>query len=141
MPRADNTSAHQNSRILYTGGNFTTTSTSFVDVDTTNARITITTGANPCLVGYIASVTNDTTGQGIFLDLEIDGVRQSGVANGLVSLEVSASNVPQLSSFVYQTTTLTAASHTFDLQWRVSGNTGTMIAGVSSFHFWVTELK
>lgn len=117
----------------------TTTSTTFVDV--TGMSITLTTGARRCLIGAVATVDNTTSGQGVRLDIDIDGTRQGG-SDGLVAATSYTSNLPTNASFTYMTAALTAASHTFKLQFRATGGTARIYQGGTGVYleFWVTEL-
>ena len=47
--------APQSARHVRSAGDYTTTSTTFVDVDATNMSLTITTGARRCMVGFVGS--------------------------------------------------------------------------------------
>ena len=129
----------QNSRILYTGGDFSTTSASFVDIDATNAAITITTGANPVLIGFGGRLTHATTADPSYIDIDIDGTRQGGT-NGLIEPHPSAIGIRMHLGYVYQTVALSAGSHTFKMQWFTAGGTINWFASATApFHMWVTE--
>ncbi len=123
---------------LRTAGNYTTTSASFTDVDGTNLALSITTGARRCLVSLAGSMQNSTA---VFyaLDLLVDGTSVTS-GNGIVSGNGTAI-VP--CSFTFLTDVLTAASHTFKLQYKTSGGTLTLYgagSGGTALHFAVTEL-
>lgn len=114
-------SALQSARYVRSAGNYTITgagSTTFADVDGTNLSFTITTGARRCLivvqaVGYV----NNAAGA-IGLDIDLDGARLGGATGGLCFMAQHATASEQLNlSFPYVTDTLSAASHTFKLQW------------------------
>jgi hypothetical protein len=121
-------------------GNYTTTSTSFTDVDGTNLSLTITTGARRVLIGFSGGCSNSGADT-LFFDVQVDGVRQGGDF-GLTG-ENEGSNGYRNYSFTYLTDALSAGSHTFDLQWRnVNGTTSTMYGAASSATwpvFWVVE--
>jgi hypothetical protein len=121
-----------------TTGDVTTTSTTYVD---TGVTVTITTGAVRCLVAFIAQAKNSGgTDNGMF-DLAIDGTRVGSAAFG-TSFRSGTANGPV--SFTYVTDVLTAASHTFKIQYRSSAgsNTVTLYAstGVSPAVLSVVEL-
>lgn len=127
-----------------TAGNYTTTSTSFVDVDSTNMALTITTGARRVMVGFVGSGGNQTVAKLIMLDVAVDGTRQGG-AFGLVNAGADASDTKdrQNLSFTYLTDVLSAASHTFKLQFRIYDTGTAQINGSSSdaeCRFWVQEM-
>ncbi len=134
-------SALQNSRILYTGGDFTTTSTSFVNVDATNASITITVGSggNPVLIGFGGILVHTGTLEDTAIDITIDGVLQGGT-KGLTASGVDAVGTRHFIGYTYQTAALSAGSHTFRIQWLTNGGTATWYASATTpFHMWVTE--
>lgn len=130
-------SAHQSSRVIRTAGNLTTTSSTFADA--TGMSITITTGANPVLIGISGSGSHSGATNQCRVDIDIDGSRQ-GQTVGLISAIPGAglSNI----SFVYQSATLTAASHTFKMQIATDAATATFNASTDQpLILWVTELK
>lgn len=125
-------------RVQVTGADFSTTSTSFVDV--TSASLTITTKARPARVGVVGTWINSTAGSINYVDVDVDGTKQSGVANGLLDYRENTGNYRSNMSFVQQTAALSAGSHTFKIQMRVNANTGTIISsGGDSFFMWVGE--
>lgn len=131
-------------RTVLTGGDYSgLSSTTFADLDATNAKLTLTTGAHSCLIGVTANASTDSSSVFIALDIDIDGTRQ-GQTDGLVIASgngVSAENA----SFVYMTAALSAASHTFKIKYKIgtAGHTGQVYAstGVSPLVFWVEELQ
>lgn len=120
---------------------YTTSSTSFVDVDATNFALTITTTGGAVLVVFQGSVNN--SGGSTYLDVAVDTVRDAG-DDGIV--RISGSNVGG-DGFVWRVEGLAAGSHTFTLQWKVSAGTATLYAGAgtaaSDVHpqFWVAEVS
>lgn len=123
-----------------TTGDYTTTSNSFVDVDATNLALTITTGARRVLVSLVASGYNTTAGEYIGLDVDLDGARMIGGSFGL--FVNSPTNEPKNLSFTILSDVLTAASHTFKLQYRrLAAGTVTLYGtGNSQLVFSVVEL-
>lgn len=117
--------------VTLTSGNITTTSGSFVDL--TGVTVTITTGARKCLVSLVGCVDNDTADAYTMVDLAIDGALQGGT-NGLMRLRQPASAGARAynPSFCFVTAALSAASHTFKIQWRVTAGTATMYANSTS---------
>jgi hypothetical protein len=94
------------------------------------------------LVIFSASGHNSGTGNNLAVDLAIDGTRQ-GQTYGLNVIQAAGTSVPNSNlGFVYLTAALTAASHTFKIQWRVDGTTGTLFAstGVTPAILTVIEL-
>lgn len=127
------------------GSDYTTTSTTFVDVDATNLSLTITTTGGNVMVGYSGTVRIDTVGAHVHLNVDVDG---SVVAadDGIVSMRSTGVTINSM-SFVYLVTGLSAGSHTFKLQWKVSSSTATLYAGAGTSNndihpqFWVQELS
>lgn len=109
------------------GSELQTTSTSFVDM--TGQSITITTEAVRCLVIFAASANNSNAGSLVCFDLNIDGTRHANTTNGLI--EVANSNKTPV-CFTVLTDVLSAGSHTFKIQWRVSANTGGIASQTST---------
>lgn len=107
---------------------YTTTSTTFVDIDSTNLSITLTTNGGPVLlffgINYLAY-----GGVMPCLDIAVDGTRiGNAFTYGLVKGQISPVN-SDVSNITYATlkTGLSAASHTFKLQWRAySSGTSTI---------------
>jgi hypothetical protein len=128
------------------GADYTTTSSSFADVDATNLALTITTGgAHDIMIGFTGSVDHSAAGL-VYFDLDLDGVLQGG-DDGIGVIQFGTSAVVHLVSFVYLIQNVTAASHTIKLQWKVSTGTATLYAGAgtSTFdvhpQFWVREVS
>lgn len=124
---------------------YTTTSTSFVDVDATDFSMTITTTGGDVQVGFTGSVFHSVANAYIHLDIDVDG---SPFADdgGAVLIRHTTGSVTQNASFVVLITGLSAASHTFKLQWKTSVATASMWAGQAAppfdVHpqFWVREV-
>ncbi len=123
-----------------TSGDITTTSTTFVVLDT-GLNITLTTGARRCLVVWTVNGKNSGTSN-TRIDVEIDGTRV-GQTYGLVFAATASASFPNVNlSGSFITDALSAASHTFKLMGSVDGGTGTFYAstGVSPIFFSVVEL-
>jgi hypothetical protein len=76
------------------------------------------------------------------LDVTLDGTRL-GQTFGLQAADATVNAKAVNMSFTHQSTSaLSAASHEFRVQYRVTGSTGTFYAstGVVPFGFWVQEL-
>lgn len=119
-------------RVVRTSGDFSTASTTFVDM--TGMSVTITTGARRCLVAVTAVTDHsNNAGQYVNLDVAIDGTRQGG-SSGLVGNQHSSNatgSEDHNGSFTYLTDVLTAGSHTFKIQVRVTAGTGVVYAGAA----------
>lgn len=133
----------RDSYTLNEGSDYTTSSTSFVDVDGTNLALTITTNGGDVLVGFAgySSLSANFTGWNVAVD-GADYFADEGLARS----PSQPQSVQAMPSFVVRITGLSAASHTFKLRWRqgISG-TSTLYAGAgtsnSDVHpqFWVLE--
>lgn len=126
-------------RVVLTTGNLTTTSGTFVDA--TGLTLTVTTGANRVLVGFIGTLFIAALGQGCAVDLAIDGTRQGGTAGLVQQAGPNAGGYQEDMSFTYLTAVLTAGSHTFKIQYVSDGtHTTTFQAGtVTPAVLWLTE--
>ena len=94
-------------------GDYSTTSTSWVDVDATNLSITITTYGGPVLV-LAAMLTGQTSGDTGGIDVTMDGTR-IGEASTLGLVNATSTYVP-----ICTIVTPAAGSHTFKLQYRTT---------------------
>lgn len=113
---------------LYTvnqASDYTTTSTSFVDVDATNLSLTIATAGGDVLIVFMGYGGGTAR---LYLDVAIDSVRMAGDDGFLAA--VSGVNTPI--TLVALKQGLTAGSHTFKLQWKVNSGTGTLYAGAGT---------
>jgi hypothetical protein len=125
---------------------YTTTSSSFANVDATNFVQTITTAGGDVLVGFSGTIKHSTAGQNVYLDVEVDGVRAAG-DDGMLQVSCPGTNYAFNATFVRMIRGLSAGSHTFKLQWKTSAATATMFAGAgtsgSDLHpeFWVREVS
>lgn len=123
--------------IAYEGGaNKTTTSTSFAAVDTTNMRITLTLVSGRARIDAwgVCQHSDTATGSGSFLggslifDVIVDATTRAGGTNGLIKIKQS-NNGSAMHAFHITAwfTGLSAGSHTFDLTWKTSGATATLM--------------
>jgi len=103
---------------------YTTTSTSFVDVDATNLKHTITTNEGPVLVTFACSASGSAA-ESVGFDFDVDGTRVGAAFTFGIARFIAQTNV-RIVGFSKLITGLSAGSHTFKLQWRVSGGTGTI---------------
>lgn len=109
----------------YNSTNLTTTSTSFTNC---GLSVSLTTGARRCLITFAAMANNSNASQSVFFDAAVDGTRIGNDTNGITS---STNTSPVDVSFSCLTDVLSAASHTFTIQFRVTANTGAIQAGDS----------
>lgn len=118
-------------------GTYSTTSATFVDVDSTNTNLTINTGARRVLISFMGECYVSASSS-IYFDVELDGVRLGG-SNGLCYKNPGTGESPY--NWQFTTDPLSAGSHTFKLQWRVSdGQTGYIYLGNNIAQFAVVEL-
>lgn len=120
---------------------YSTTSTSFTNVDGTDLSLTITTTGGDVLVHFHGVMANASGG--ILLDFTVDGVRHS-TDDGILR---HGTNVACATTFTRLVTGLSAGSHTFVLQYKVTGGTGIIYAGAATGgfdvhpQFWVREVS
>lgn len=102
-----------------------TTSTSFVDA--TGLTVTMTTSGGNVVVIFTA-MANHSGGasQNPFFDLVVDGASQGGTDG--ITAKSNTATIGDNVSFVWVVTGLSAASHTFKIQWKVGTGTGTLLA-------------
>ena len=117
------------------GGDYTTNSGVFVDVDAANLRIVLTTHGNPARVWFGGDVDTDGAGTPaiIYFTAEVDGGNVGGT-DGLCQ-EVSEGTVREVighTSFDVELP-LAAGAHTIDLQWRMSRSDGWLRSSNASF--------
>ena len=102
---------------------FTTTSTSFVDVTGLSITVTTTGGRILMLFSGVLSNTLGTVGQ--MATFTVDGTNQGGT-NGLVQTETNTAGAAENASMIWLTAALSAASHTFKVQIRADSGTATL---------------
>lgn len=125
---------------LRSGGDYTTTSDSFADVDGTNLALTITTGAHRVLCGFSGSAYNSGTNATAFT-VAVDGTDQGDSTFGIIFLKQLTAAENMNASFTFMTAALTAGSHTFKLRWRrVTAGTSTISGSSPQAQFWVAEM-
>lgn len=126
--------------------NWTTTSTSFVDVDGTDLSLAITTTGGDVMIGFHGNVSS--LNNYVWFDVTMDGTR-IGTDDGFMGIYATSSTNIMVSpvSFVRLVTNVAAGSHTFKLQWKASAGTITLYAGAGTANgdvhpqFWVREVS
>jgi len=129
------------------GSDYTTSSTSYVDVDATNLAFTLVTNGGPVVVAFTGVVSHSSTGDTEF-DVDMDGARLAG-DDGLTTVNTVTTGPPKTAgvSFAFLKSALSAASHIFKLQWRTEAATATLHAGAGTggrdYHaqFWAREVS
>jgi hypothetical protein len=126
---------------------YTTTSTSFVDVDGTNLALTITTTGGDVLVHFHASMMHSNAGR-IYFDVAVDGNRIAGDDGILGGVASNSAGAPVTwMTFTRLITGLSVGEHTFKLQWKTSGSTAKLFAGAGTSNgdvhpqFWAREVS
>ena len=127
------------------GSDYTTTSTSFVDVDATNLALTITTQGGDVMVHFHGGMVRAAaSGVYISFDVDLDGARIGG-DDGITG--VTQYDDYHNVTFTRLITGLAAGEHTFKLQWKVHTSTGYLYAGAGTSNrdlhpqFWAREVS
>lgn len=112
------------------GSNFTTTSTTFADVDATEFGATITTtGGDVLLIACFSAEHANSVGT--FFRFTVDGTAVNG-DDGIAFYDTQGAQA-NIVTLVCWATGLAAGSHTFKLQWKAGGSgTSTLYAGAGS---------
>jgi hypothetical protein len=118
-------------------GNYSTSSTSYVDIDGTNLSLTLTTGAHRCMILFSASMYGDPSNNECYIQLDIDG-NDVGEGHGIAELLLGSNQ--ETKSIVFVTEPLSAASHTFKLHWKMSAGTGYIYNATAIVQFSIIEL-
>lgn len=127
------------------GADYTTSSTSFVDIDATNLNLQLTTNGGDILIGFYGTVRNTTINLHTYLDIEINGTVVGG-DDGLVFLLQEVAAKGQVMSLTHLAVGLPAGTHNIKLQWKVAGGTATIFAGAGTANqdihpqFWAKEI-
>lgn len=131
---------------------WTTTSTSFVDVDNTRLRLEVTTKGGDLLIGFYGTIIHSAASQIVCLDVEAAfnggaparlGIGPDGLA---LNVSVGSANIRTPFAFVHLYRNAAAGSWVFDLQWKTSTGTATLYGGATTNYdatpqFWVKELN
>jgi hypothetical protein len=111
------------------GTAYSTTSTSFVPVDSTNLKVTLTTAGGAVMVGFQGTAHADSaTSRHMSFDVRIDGTtnwaESQGYAGGIVTTAIQSTVAQGVSFGPVFIHGLPAGQHTFELMWRMNGGTG-----------------
>lgn len=107
---------------------YSTTSTSFVAVSTTNLRLTLYTLSGRLLVFARGNWGGSINTVNLFADFLLDGTTRAGGTNGLYQQESGSTGSGVWPFTIFGVFTgLSAGNHTVDLAWKVSAGTGTML--------------
>jgi hypothetical protein len=113
-----------------TSGDVTTGSTTFVALTGVTVTVVLV-GPHRVMLTLSGSYSNTAAGNGNYFDFTVDGTRQGG-SEGLFPSYCPGINYKAPANMTFITAALTAASHTFAVQWRVSAGTGTFYASATS---------
>jgi hypothetical protein len=119
------------------GSDYTTSSTSFVDIDSTNLTFTLTPVSTILLVLFSGTFHLGATGS-LYLDLTVDTVLQGG-SNGIQYITTNSA-LDQVMTIFTVVTVAAGAAHTIRPQWKVSTNTGTLYANTARPQFTVVQI-
>lgn len=118
------------------GSDLSTASTTYVAIDSTNFKVTLTLDANRSVLMLLSGgQTNESGGANlIHMDVDVDSDLVGGSSNGIIQVNHGAASTPAFAGVAFKTrSNLTAASHVFTPVWRVSANTG-LILGAGTDH-------
>jgi len=113
--------------------NYSTTSTSFVNVDTTNMTLTLIStgdgagGNGTVFLGFCGTVYGAAD---IYFRVLKDGVTPIGADDGIIVIESNGGGV-RPASFLFPHD-VASGSHTYALQWKVASGTGELMAHVGT---------
>ena len=126
------------------GSDYTTTSTSFANVDATLGKLSLAiTLAEQADVFVHFHGTVNNSGGNVFLDLSQDGTRL-GLNDGILKVPTGSITPVSITQLIPDAA---AGAHTYNLMWKVSAGTGTMYAGAGTStldlhpQFWVREIS
>jgi hypothetical protein len=119
------------------GADYTTTSTSFVDVDATDLALSITTTGGDVLFSFTGNLTFAAAGNLVYFDIYDDGAAarlggDDGIAGLYLTLTTAANKPGFPFSFTHIERNVSAGSKTYKLQWKVGASTITMYAGAGT---------
>lgn len=113
-----------NQTALVAAASYSTTSTTFVDVDGVNLAGTIVTRGGPVLFAVSSAWKHSNLGMDCALDLWLNGARIGG-GYGVSLMHAAGANLYQPLSWL-TVQALPAGTHSFRLQWRTNSGTLTM---------------
>lgn len=112
---------------------YATSSTAYVDIDTTNLSRTITTTGGDVLIGFFAPMNISNSASYYMVRL-----LRNGVSIGIVLRSNTATVHP--AAFLLLNTPVAAGTWTYKLQWAVTGNGVQMYGASYTPQFWVREV-
>lgn len=124
---------------------FTTTSTSFVDIDGTVLTLDVTTTGGDVLVGFVGTLEHSANGGRTFFNISVDGVSEAA-DDGIFGTQLDTGARNTAVCFVYRLTGLSAGTYTIRPQWKVASGTATLYTGDGTSNedmhgqFWAQEV-
>ena len=113
---------------------YTTASTSLVDVDATEGKFqhTITTNGGDIMVWFCVSMEQSSTNQ-VYFEIDVDGSPLGG-DDGLYTVKnhTAGARAGIWATWLGFVTGLSAGSHVFKLQWATNTGTATLYAGAAT---------
>jgi hypothetical protein len=116
---------------------YTTTSSTFTDMDSAGLTGTLVTTGGPVLIGAAMSWKSSGTSIDVCLDVAINGARIGHATYGVTMMQSVAANL-LLPVAWSQVRALAAGAYALKLQWRTSS--GTLSAGPTGTQFYAVEL-
>src|SRR5262245_61351961 len=110
------------------GATYTTTSTSFADIDATNLKITMSISGSAVLLAFTCAATLSTTAYMTF-DFDVDGTRYGSAGADGISSHNFINAIPKGVTMVALVTGLSTGSHTFKVKYKVNTGTGSVFSG------------
>ncbi len=132
--------ARPHQRIIRTdASDYSTTSTTFVNIDAASLSIDLTISGSAVLVGF-GGVLRQT--EGVYLDLSVNGTRYANTTQGIGIATISSTANYALASYSVLVTGLSVGAHQFRPMWRVASGTGVLRATTSTSPvcFWAVEV-
>lgn len=122
-----------------TTANYSTTSTTFVDVNSTDFSLTIAPAGTEVWIFFRGSINSNTGTNASAMDLTKDGSSLSSETSGVV--QFTSTTAIQVVSFVFRVTGLTpTTSYNFKLQWLTAANTLVLQGANTDNYFAVREM-
>jgi hypothetical protein len=129
-------------RIIRTAAaDYTTTSTTFVDIDSTNLSITLAVSGSAVMVGFSGMAQFVNVGSHPVFDFTVDGVRYTTTSSGLVGYEGTSGAFVGTVTYTALVVGLTVGTHVFRPVWRnATTGTVTLRAVNNPVCFWAIEV-
>lgn len=113
------------------GADWTTSSTSMVDVDATDLLLSLTTTGGDVEIAFAGTFAGGNNY--VYLDVDIGGVAHAG-DDGIIAHFITSTNKFS-ASFKVVATGLSAGAHSIKLQWKTNSGTITLYGGAGTASF------